>query len=306
MKVIQNTLSCIILLMATILTISACSALEPQSREQTLPLEWPPPPLSEEQVAEVKDCELESLAQERYPEAKKIDDLGSTFSPVSTCDWAVLAFAYAERRGENQLLPEAGINAFRQAITRNYGFALSTPIFYRYFGSTAIVKAPLFSQQEITDVQIQYNWIGLGEEVNYSAEIHQANTSPTAKLTRDSGATSTKINVEKELIQALSPTLDNLLPIKSKFSINPCTDNYPEWFVQLTYQDGTILDLASDSNFIPIGGPWMTEVDQQIYVQFSTEFIEALHKLVTALRLSYGQPAGWTCFGDDVFNLAFP
>jgi hypothetical protein len=217
-----------------------------------------------------------------------------------------LALAYAKRTGENDKLPEDGINAFSQAIKNNYGFALATPLFYRYFGTTSIVKQPPFTQQDITDVKIQYTWNGLGKKINYLAEISQANTSPLVKITPDSMATTGKIIVDKKLIQALSPTLDNLLPIKSKFSVNPCTDNYPEWSVQITFQDGKNLDLTSDSNFIPIGGPWETEIEQQNYILFSTTFITALDKIITSMKLPYGQPTAWTCFGDEVFDKAFP
>lgn len=306
MKEMINKLFHVLDLLAITLLVSGCNIIKPVSQKATLPFEWPVAPLSEEQINAVKDCNLENLINERYPETIKINDLKSAFQPKSECDWAVLAFAYAKRTGENDELPEAGIDAFSQVIKNNYGFALATPIFYRYFGATSIVKQPPFTKQAITNVKIQYEWSGLGKKVDYLAEISQANTSPRVKITPDSMATSEKINIDKKLIQALSPTLDNLLPIKSKFSVNPCTDNYPQWSVQITFRDSTTLNLTSDSNFIPIGGPWETEIEQQNYILFSTAFISALDKVITSMKLPYGQPAAWTCFGDEVFDKAFP
>ncbi len=291
---------------AIIFLTSGCGMGKSAQQKAALPMEWPPPLLSEQQIIAVRECDLENLSGERYPKKVKSDDLVSKYAPESDCDWAVLALAYAERLGEDEPLSESAIYAFSQAIAYNYGFALATPIFYRYFGATSIVKSPPFSQQEITNVRIQYNWGGLGDEVNYTVEIHQANASPTVQITPNSMAASAKINVDKESIQALSSALNNLLPVKSKFSINPCTDNYPQWSVQITFKDGTNLNLTSDSNFIPIGGPWIAEVNQQNYVQFSTEFIKALDKVITSMKLPYGQPVAWTCFKDDVFDKAFP
>ena len=293
-------------LLTITLLISGCNINNFAYQKATLPLDWPLSPLTEKQKNAVKDCNLEDLASERYPETIKVTDFETTFRPKSECDWAVLALAYADRLGEDQPLPEAGINAFRQAVKKNYGFALATPVFYNYFGATSIVNPPPFSQQDITDLKIQYEWGGLGKPVDYQVEIHQANVSPIVKITPDSVSTSANANIDKELIQALSPTLGNLLPVKSWFSINPCTDNYPQWYVQIVYRDGTVLDLVSESNFISMGGPWETEINKQIYVHYSTDFISALDKILTSMRLPHGHPAAWTCSGDEVFDQAFP
>lgn len=295
-----------VVFLAMIWQVSGCSLITPASQKATLPLEWPPAPLSEKQISEVRACHIEDLARERYAETSKIGDLESAFQPRSGCDWAVLALAYAERAVNHHSLPEAGIRAFRQAVAINYGFAMATPLFYNYFGATSIVKSPPFAQQAITDVTIQYKWDGLGRPVNYVAKISQATASPTLKMTLESKGSSKTINIDSDLIQGLSSTFSNLLPITSPFTINPCTDNYPGWSVQITFQDGTLLDLTAASNFIPMGGPWETKIQGQNYVHFSMEFVSALDKIITSMGIPHERPAAWTCLGEEVFPQAFP
>ena len=269
-------------------------------------LEWPLLPLTAQQVAAVKGCDIESLAGARYPDMMATADLQSAFAPQSGCDWAVLALAYATRLGEDESLPEAAKGAFSQAVSRNFGFALATPLFYRYFGSIPLAKVPAFARQEITGVRIKYDWSGLGDPVNYALEIQQANTTPTLSVTPHEISATLRTDLDKALPQALAPALTDLLPVGSNFRLIPCTDNYLNWDVTLTFADGTTMNLTTGSNFLFFGGPWFTEVDNQAYIQYSPAFAEALRKLVTAAGLPVGQPGGMTCFGDSVFDKAFP
>jgi len=111
------------------------SEVECQVDEQAFFLAWPVPPLTDEQVASAAECEfkMQTWALTRYPDRLGMGELASAYVPGSACDWAVLAFAYAERT-ERFLHPSAE-EAFRKAIAQNAGYALATPIFHRYFGS---------------------------------------------------------------------------------------------------------------------------------------------------------------------------
>ena len=237
-------------------------------------------------------------------------ELPDACSPKSACDWAVLATAYAERVSDNDTLPEPAKEAFIEAISRNYGFALTTPLFYPYFGEVSLVELPPFAKQEISTVTIDYTWVGEGDPVSYSVRIEQADTKPVVSATVMPESFAANLNLEgldEGKVQALGSTLTDLLPIESQFDYVVCTDNYPDWSVSLTFKDGTQLNLTnSESNFIIIGGPWQTKIDDQNYFQFSFGFTQAIFDLCKALGLPFGEPAGMFCGGDTLFEKAFP
>jgi hypothetical protein len=266
---------------------------------------WPPAPLSEAQIEEVRACELETLSEERYPNDLQLEELAGAFEPETSCDWATLAFAYTPRLTYGEDFPTLVIEAYTQAVEANRGFALATPLYFWYFGQAPLAPAPPVSNQTIVAVELRYRWSGLGEPVDYEAVIREADATPILETTpKDLGASSEASDAA--LIQALGAALTDLVPIDSDFSLIPCYDNYPEWTVTLTFADGTRLDLWTDSNYLFFGGPWFTEIDEQIYLQGSTAFAEALHEFVTALKLPIGEPGAMSCFGDEVFDKAFP
>lgn len=276
----------------------------------SFPAKWPIAPLTAAQIEEVSKCHLEELAAERYPDNILIAELPDAYSPVSACDWAVLAMAYAERSWEDDTLPEPAKEAFIEAISRNYGFAVTVPLFYPYFGKFSLVELPPFAQQEVTAVRMDYAWVGEGAPVNYSVRIEQAHIKPVVSATVMPESLATNLNLEgldKGKVQALGLALTDLLPIESQFEYIVCTDNYPDWSISLTFKDGTQLNLTnSESNFILIGGPWQTKIDDQNYFQFSFEFAQAIFDLCKALGLPFGSPAGMYCGGDTLFEKAFP
>jgi hypothetical protein len=293
-------------LLIIVFTIVGCLAT-PAHPTTSFPLNWPVSPLSEEQIKEVRECNFQILVRERYPEEVTIDRLEAKYRPKNSCDWAVLALAYAERSGEND--PSGyGINAFHQAISNNIGFAFATPIFYEYFDATSLVLSPQLSQQDIAEVDIQYKWGGLGDTVDYHVKITDANVSPNVEISSEifSLNPAQKTDISKEVVQALSSSLDNLLPISSSsFDVNPCADNSADWKVQIDFQDGTSLKLSSSSNLVYIGGPWQTKIDGQNYVQYSSTFSLAIDEIWQELELIYGQPDAMFCSPEDVFSEAF-
>ena len=286
----------------------------------SFPANWPIAPLTAAPIEEVSRCRIEQLAAERYPndnlKSVNINELPDAYSPKSACDWAVLAMAYAERISENDTPPEPAKEAFLEAISRNYGFAVTVPLVYTYFGEVSLVKAPPFVKQEITAVKIDYTWIGLGlsrglEEFSYSVSIDQAHTQPIVSATVIPESLALNLSFEERLdrdkVQALGPALTDLLPIESQFEFVVCTDNYPDWSISLTFKDGTQLDLTTNgSNFLFVGGPWQTKIDGQNYFQFSFGFAQAIFNLYEALGLPFGEPAGMYCGGDTLFEKAFP
>ncbi len=275
----------------------------------SFPAKWPIAPLTAAQIEEVSNCPLEELAAERYPNDALNAELPDAYSPISACDWAVLATAYAERVSDNDTLPEPAKEAFLEAISRNYGFAVTTPLFYPYFGEFSLIELPPFAQQEVTRVKMDYAWIGEGDPVNYSVNIEQADTKPVVSATVMPESLASNLDLEgldKGKVQVLGAALTDLLPIESQFEYVVCADNYPNWSIFLTFKDGTQLNLTnSESNFIFIGGPWQTKINDQNYFQFSFGFAQAIFDLCKALGLPFGSPGGMYCGGDTLFEKAF-
>lgn len=265
--------------------------------------------LSDEQIKQVRECDVEKLAKERYPEKDKADDLIYSFTPENSCDWASLAYAYAVRLKDGEKISDTAKNAFGKAIVDNIGFALSTPLFYRYYyDNFTMVEAPDIFKQDITKVQITYKWGGMGDITEYTVDIRQADSSPTVALKNLTPTTlRAKTKVKRETVQALGSSLINLVPINSQFSLTTCYDNYPDWTTTITLKDGTTIELKTNgSNMIYIGGPWQLNIDGKNYVQFSLEFIKAIDTLIQEIGLPYGQPMAMTCTARDVFEQAYP
>jgi hypothetical protein len=274
------------------------------------PMDWPMPGITDEQLDQVRNCAIETLSAERYPEKFKIDDLYYLYAPQSACDWAVLAYAYTEHKSDDEKLNENAKSAFAKAILENPGFAFSYPLFYRYFNAISIIKRPPISDQEITRVKIDYSWMGMGDPVKYKVDIQQANTTPKVTLTGyepDTVMENLNHHPDKRLAQVLGSSLTDLLPIKSQFPLEICNDNNPDWVVSLTLQDGSEIVLKTNrSNMLDVGGPWQTTIKGQNYVQYSSGFVKALDDLIDGLGLPFGEPMAVTCSAVDVIELAFP
>lgn len=268
------------------------------------PEAFPLPMLTNEQIQEVAECDIENLAQTHYPENIKSNRLIQRFSPVSNCDWAVLAYSYAMRI-EDDTLSQQGIEAYQKAISQNYGFAFPTVIFNNYFGSIPLVQKPQFANQEITKVEIHYSWGGFGNPayVEHNLVIDQANGNPI--LISDTDTFEKNVVIDKKEIQGLAEGLIDLMPIGSKIQDLPCTDSFPSWLVTLTFVDGTQVVLETDSNFLFLGGPWLTQIDGLIYLQNSPVFSNKMGEIMSLLNLSIGEPEGMFCHGGVVFENAF-
>lgn len=290
---------------------STCPAFSSVDKN-SLPVDWSIPPLTNEQLAAVRACDIRKLESDRYPTTLTTGELLKAHTPNSDCDWAVLAWAYAKRTEKGEAVPEQGKLALARAIANNPGFVLADPIFSTYFGEISLVKPPPFAQQDITAVKIQYRWGGSGDYVNYTVNITQANAKPVVSGTAKQGPFGNKpqipASIDKNKVQALAPALTDLLPIDSQFEMSVCSDNYPNWTVSLTFEDGTTLELVTQgSNFMYAGGPWQTKIGQQNYVQYSPAFIKALAGIVEDLKLPWGQPLGMACGRrEDVLKQAFP
>ena len=275
-----------------------------------IPLKWGIT-LSKAQVDAAKQCVPEKIAPQRYPAKLTSNELLTTYFPVSDCDWAVLASAYALRiQQDKSPVLESAKSAFVHAFAKNPSLAFTQPIFYSYFETEVLVESPPVASQEIKSVDIEYSWLGLGDSIKYAINIEDAHNIPKVSIVSITlpATSSTPIaNIKKETVQNLRSSLTNLLPINSQFSLMPCRDNYPKWIVTLTFVTGHSLIIGTnESNFLYTGGPWQTTIGSQHYLQFSYSFAQAISSLINELNLPLGQPAAMSCHGDDIIGKAFP
>lgn len=274
---------------------------------------WPVTAPTDAQLDEVRSCDIEKLGKIRYPEALDYWQIGKAYTPHSACDWATMAVAYQNRWEDKKSISEDGKRAFYQAFKLNPAFALQTEIYYNYFNSVNLVSVPRIVQQPIQSLAIDYNWSGMGEpsSVGYHIKIEQANMPEKMKILIQTKPNESKRRGEKKidanLVQAIAPAMVNLIPVRSPFNLNYCTDTSPDWTAQVTFLDGTVLLLNTNgSNLLTAGGPWHVQIGVKHYTQFSTHLLGAFLDLFDALDLPLGQPMSMFCASTDIFNLAYP
>lgn len=272
-----------------------------------LPLPWPLSVPSQIQVQSARDCDFEKLLAERYPISTSAEDLSSAFAAHTACDWAVLSVAYASRAGEGQPPPAEGQMAVAKAVYLNPAFALTTPVLFPYFGLPKFVEAPPIAQQPLTEVKLLYYWSGMGTDTYYDISISAADSEPFASGTLNDQPY--QGNPSIEVVQGLGAALTDLVPIERSLELIICSNNYPDWTVTLTYEDGTELKMVTNlSNALGYGGPWQVAIDGQSYMQYSPAFLFALLDLLEALELPLGQPASVNCseMEQSLLDMTFP
>lgn len=264
-------------------------------------LAFPLTPPTDEQIKEAKACDLTDR-----PKA-----LPRNFSPETACDWAMLAVAYANRAGKSDNVSPDAREALVKAISMNAAFSQALPLLAGYFGKVTIVEAPAIFQQPITSIKVEHSFSALGPSLKYLYTITDADTSaPVVKGTSTVNEAEKAISgtVDSKLVQALAAALTDLMPIRARFSLAPCWDDYPDWKVSLTFKDGTTLDLETNrSNVLFHGGPWQVVINDQRYMQFSPAFLEAALEITKALKLPLGETAAMGCTGiEDTLDAAYP
>jgi hypothetical protein len=279
-----------------LLVLSSCNPTNTSAilSSEQFPVDFPLPPLTNEQVQEVSTCAIQEIADRRYSQGILARDLSEVYAPKSNCDWMVLALAIAER--EQSRPSEIGLEAFEKSITGNYGFIFAPLVFEYYFDSVSMVNAP-FANHTVETVEVNYLWSGMGEpsRTEHRFTIEGADDEPT--VTFHSETIDTNSVPDKSSIQNLAKALTNLLPVETEAELIYCTDNYPRWSIFITFTDGTQIEMKTTSNLIPPGGPWHMEFEGQHYVQYSVAFAREIGKLMETTQLPLGEPAAMGCFG---------
>jgi hypothetical protein len=246
-------------------------------------------------------CDIEKLADDRYPKALTVDALPGAFTLRGSCDQATLAAACGMRL-KHAAPPAPCLDAYRAAVTANPAFAFVSVLPGYYFGRVALVAAPPAADHALVNVVLDYKWSGLGQPVEWKLTMRDATTVPAVSVTGPSAKTGGKTPPDLGAkVAAMGTALESFLPITQPLEAVDCTDNYPEWTARLEFDDREVLELSTHrSNLIGMGGPWQLTSGGVTYLQLGPGFTKAVAELITALDLPIGEPAGQTCRGFDL------
>jgi hypothetical protein len=296
-----------LMLICLLLLVSMASAAQdatetPEPEAVEYAFEFPVDVPTETQISEAYDCVFVAGAEEETdttptPEAE--------LEVSESCALANEALAMAAERGEDEPASDEEIELFHSLVEANPALALRIDMIARYFNVSTLVAPPDFAEQPIVSLHLTYTFSGLGPSNDYDVTITDVNGEPQvsgAVEIRTGGEDDEPLTlpetVNSEIVQAFGAALSDLLPIEEQFSAVPCLDYYPDWTVELTFEDGTDVTLVTnDSNVIGIGGPWQVEIDGQNYMQYSGAIITAVVDLFEALELPLGTTGGMSCFG---------
>lgn len=263
---------------------------------------WPIPPLNDQQIQEVLDCQNETWSEDYQldPETIQIE------TPATACEFGLKAISLISDFS-NLELPPAGKRAAQQAILNNPGIIFANPYFLFAFQSVDIVNLPSAATSPLKEANIQYTWGGLGRETSFELLIRKEGTTiatGTVELGYDYnneevGPTSWEVNqeIDSATFQNFGASLTNLVPVRRQGQLFACFDNYPDWTIQFKYEDGAQLTLQSnESNFFIEGGPFQTQIEGQDYLLATYAFNINLLKIIEQLEIPLGEPAAMSCF----------
>ena len=283
-----------------------------------LPYEWGElRQFSVRQVSEAKNCNVEVLANKYYSGDLEESELIYRHKPETACEWAALAYAYARlSHWTESVFSETAKDAFAQTIIRNPALILTTPMYCEFVyenipisGAFPVIEQPPLPAEEITNIRIQYEMEDEYGFDKYDAEIRDANTEPYIYI-RDYQRTwdyTYPRTIRPKYIQALGNSLTNLIPIESPFTAIRNADEYMNWIVTITYSDGTDIVMSTyKSQLFGWGGPWQINLNGQIYVQYSAEFLSALLDLINHINLMTGEIWPPQCEYFNFLELTYP
>lgn len=275
------------------------------------PLDFPIADLTDAQIKEARDCDLQAVPP-------------TSVSKPTACQLAQQALVLAKARGDSSKPADDELELVKKIAALNTGLLLRLDLIAHYYAAAPLIAPPEFSSQSITKLTLAYTFAGLGPSTDYDITITNADKTPvvTGKINsrnsfEASSSTPTKLTatpvplaktVDSDVVQAFGAALSDFVPIQTQFSSTPCWDYYPDWTIELTFADGTIVSLVTkNSNVVGIGGPWQTEIDGKFYMQYSAGIQNAIVDLFKALDLKFGETAAMGCGGmNDPLDDAYP
>ncbi|RMG79427.1 MAG: hypothetical protein D6712_19680 [Chloroflexi bacterium] len=287
-----------------------------QAQEDTetpdYPLAWPPAPITDEQLIEARSCSVMLTADNPSPLVEtllaqagwSIEFLDSIEMPETPCEQMQLAMAYMQlRRHDDETIPPRAIEAYSAAMQANPALALNIDIFISGLSNTPVIAPPNFTESGLARAVIHYDFpngtffdivITPAEEGYRVVGESERAPLPDEYVVDENGepidfSDTYDTIIDAALVDSLSSSLVNLVPIDQTFTDQPCWHFYHDWRAELTFNDGTTIEMGTyDSNLYYIGGPWQVKIGEQIYVQMSADFISALLDIVDAVELPLG------------------
>lgn len=265
-------------------------------RNGTVPFAWPLSPLTQAEKDQIAQCNIRQLVKDRYSNASDEASITSAYTPANPCDWAVQANAYLETL-DDASTSENARKAYLNAVQNNPGFALAILGFPQNYGIETLVQPPPFASEGITLLDIQYSWGGLGTSVKYHITIDNTGASPKITVLEGDETLTARSDwkLNPETLNAIGPSLKDLIPIQAASFFSACTDNSPSWLVEATFAGGKKLQLSSNWNLFTFGGPWKVMIDNQLYLQDSSALPIAIYSIIKELDLPVGEPMGMYC-----------
>jgi hypothetical protein len=248
-------------------------------------LAWPVAPFTKDQIAEVKRCDLPNAHAAK--------------NPKSACEHATVAEACAKKLKNGDDPSKECLAEYSAAIRANPAFAFAADLPGAFFGKLAIVDVPPAATKPLVAATIHYNWSGMGEGVDWTLTVTDANRRPSVSVTGVT-AKAAPADVGKKLA-TMGSAVQSMLPVAAPLNAVNCYDNYPDWTATLEYEGGGKLELATHrSNLLGLGGPWQLTSGGQTYVQLGPQMVRAMADIMTSLDLPAGEPAAQTCHGYDI------
>jgi hypothetical protein len=262
-------------------------------------LAWPVVPFTKAQIAEVKRCDIATRAPAVFAKSVALDALGKAAKPKDACDQATLAQACAERLADDEDPPKHCLDAYRAAVSANPAYAFADGLPGAYFGKLALVGVPPAATRPLVAATIHYSWGGMGDGVDWTLTITDANTTPKVTVT---GAKAKPAPADlKTKLATMGSALQSMLPIDGPLTAQNCFDNYPDWTATFEYEGGEKLELATHkSNLLGRGGPWQLTAGGVTYLQLGPQMLRAIADVMKALDLPAGEPMAQTCHGYDI------
>lgn len=252
---------------------------------------WPIAAFSPAQRAEVKACDVATLAG-RYAGVTAIDKLAKAFRVKTACDRAVLATSCATLAGTAPL-PKPCLDAYQAVLAANPAFALAHGVVESYWGRSFASAPPGVATHALEGVGIDYRFSTLGRLTTWGVSATNLTTEPNVWVT---GAHPAGVLWTQDLADGLARLrtgLAGFVPIDAPIFAVACTDLYPNFVVTLTFDNGETVALSNhDSNVFGVGGPWQMTIGDQGYVQVGPYLSDALTVIVDALKLPVGTRHG--------------
>ncbi|HTL39167.1 MAG TPA: hypothetical protein VL326_38830 [Kofleriaceae bacterium] len=246
-------------------------------------LAWPVAPFTKDQLSEVKRCDLAD----------------TVVAKNSMCEHAAAAEACAKLLKDDEEPSKQCVAEYSAAVKANPAFAFAADLPGAFFGRVAIVDVPPAATKPLVAATIHYNWSGMGDGVDWTLTVKDANKSPSVAVTGVKAKQAPADFATK--LAAMGAAVQNMLPVPGPIEAVNCFDNYPDWTATLEYDGGGKLELATHkSNVLGLGGPWQLTVGGVTYLQLGPQMVRAMADIMKALDLPAGEPMAMTCSGFDL------